>query len=273
MKEILFIYTILFFVTGCGTSDKITSKQKMKPYGVQHCYKASLENKTYIIGLFEDNTFVFGRDMAQRISLGTYKEIDKELIFSSYIQSLNEVPFFVKESYKKDQKGTVLKLSVVTNLGFIGDWIGHTPTKVDLDGLSCSNTLPIVPANFDSIYTVECTQEVQEQISFSSRRLKDLEYKLKDSKSNYFECYYLGFNPIRFSVLNSVKGTFRKNQIQIPAYLLDDEVKDKTLVLNFEEVKEIRTRVGLNSTAEGAMLSAYSYFTKAGRLVLIKNKK
>jgi hypothetical protein len=177
----------------------------------------------------------------------------------------------VKEAYKENQEGTILKLSVVTNLGFVGGWIGHTPTKIDLDGLSCSNTLPTVPADFDSIYTVECIQEVQEKISFSSRRLKDLEYKLKDSKSNYFECFYLGFSPDYFCVLNSVKGTFKKNQIQIPAYLLDKEVKDKSLVLNFEEVKEVRTRVGLNSTAEGAMLSAYYHFTQAGRLVLIKD--
>ena len=156
-------------------------------------------------------------------------------------------------------------------MGFIGDWIGHTPTKIDLDGVSCPNTLPTVPADFDSIYTVECTQDVQEKISFSNRSLKGLEYKLKDSKSNYFECFYLGFSPDHFYVLNSVKGIFKKHQIQIPAYLLDKEVKDKSFVLNFEEVKEIRTRVGLNSTAEGAILSAYYYFTQAGRLALIKD--
>jgi len=270
MKKILFINIILLFVIGCTTSGELASNQKKKPYNVQHCYKATLENKTYIIGLFDHNTFVFGHDMAQSISLGTYKEINKELILSSYIQSLDETPFLVKEAYKKDQKGTILNLSIVSELGFVGDWVGHTPTKIDLDGLSCSNTLPTVPADFDSIYRVECNQEVQEKISFSSRGLKGLEYKLKDSKSNYFECYYLGFHPNQFSVLNLVKGTFEKNQIQIPAYLLDKEVKDKSLVLNFEEVKDIRTRVGLNSTVEGAILSAYFNFTKAGRLALIK---
>lgn len=272
MKQVIFINLLLLFVIGCGTSEQITSNKKKKPYNVKYCYKASLENKTYIIGLFDNNTFVLGRDMAQSISLGVYKEIDNELIFSSYIQSLDKVPFGVKETYKKDQEGTILKLSVVTNLGFMGDWIGHTPTKIDLDGLNCSNTLPTVPADFDSIYTVKCTQEVEEKISFSSRGLKGLEYKLKDSKSNYFECFYLGFDPERFCILNSVKGTFKKNKIQIPAYLLDKEIKDKSLMLNFEEVKEIRTRVGLNATAEGAILSAYSYFTQAGRLALIQNK-
>lgn len=255
---------------GCTVSEKVTSNEEKKPYKVQHCYKATLENKTYIIGLFNNNTFVLGHDMGRGISLGTYKRIDKELIFSSYIQSLNEVPFLVKESYKKNQEGTLLKLSVVTGLGFVGGWIGHTPTKIELDGLSCSNILPTVPADFDSIYTVECIQEVQEKISFSSRALKSLEYKLKDSKSNYFECSYLGFHLDGFCILKSVKGTFKKNKIQILAYLLDDEVKDKSLVLNFEEVKKIRTRVGLNSTAEGAMLSAYYSFTQAGRLALIK---
>ncbi|MFT5647744.1 MAG: hypothetical protein ACI976_002438 [Aureispira sp.] len=267
MNKLQFVVSILLLT--CSAC--ISTQNVNKPYNVKTCYKAIVEDHTYIIALFENNTFVFGRDMGRGISLGTYKKIDKELIFSSYIQSLNEVPFLVKESYKKDQEGTLLKLSVVVGLVFLGDWLSHVPTKVELDGLSCSNTLPVVPADFDSIYTVQCTQKVQDKISFSSRSLTKLEYKIKDSKNNYFECYYLDFKPNQFCVLSDVKGEIQKNQIQIPAYLLDDEIKDKSLVFNFEEVKNIQTRAGLMATPEGAMLSAYYNFTKAGRMALIKD--
>jgi len=236
---------------------------------VKTCYKAVFENHTYIIGFFEDNTFVFGRDMGQKISLGTYERTIEEVILSSYIQSLDKIPFVVKESYKANQEGTLLNLSMVSGLFFLGAWTGYVPTEIDLDGFSCSNNLPITPVDFDSVYTIQCAQEKGSILSFSSRTLNTLEYKVKDSRNNHFECYYLDFSPSQFCVLSGVKGKIQKNKIQIPAYLLDDEVKDKSLVLNFEEVKEIRTRVGLNSTAEGAMLSAYYSFTQAGRLALI----
>ena len=94
MNKLQFVVSILLLT--CSAC--ISTQNANKPYKVRACYKATLENKTYIIGLFDNNTFVLGRDMGESISLGTYEGTSKELIFSSYIQSLDEVPFLVKRS-------------------------------------------------------------------------------------------------------------------------------------------------------------------------------
>lgn len=257
-----------------GPASTSASKQHPpKPYAVQSCYKASLDGKTYVIGLFEDSTYVLSTDLGTRLSFGSYHQAGNDLVFRSFIQSFDAIPVVVKASYNNDLVAPQIKLSLVNGMTFTGAWSLGRFAELLINNKE-TYTIPTAEDRFnsDSMYTIHCAKGVPlTEIALKDASGKQaFRYAVEDQKNNYFECYFLNFKKDKFQILNPKEARLSTQTMKIAAHIVDRGLTDKSKTLQFEEVQNIRLKAGLSSTAEGAALSAYKHASNAGRKLLLK---
>lgn len=269
--------TIIIFICAlqsCTSPKTITSLNSKPPYDIIASYKATLGNDEYILGLFPHNTYIYGKNRGEMISLGHYEENNGVLSFSSFIQSFDKIPMIVKESFVPKLDSSIVKLSMVSGMAFLGDWIGFSARFIEVDGQDFSDGLPTTAIDFDSIYTVKYRTNTTNQpteILLKGRTLhNNVYYQIKDSTSNYFELYYLHFRSNQFSIFEDSKVQLDTNTLKISVALLDTTIEDETLMIEFKKLSKSPAIIGMYANSEGATFSAYRYFVAGGRLELIK---
>jgi hypothetical protein len=268
----VYLLCLTLFLTGCATTKINYDKEAWLPKKDQvACYIATHEGNTYVLGLYNNGTYVLGQNLAERISLGTCTFSEDGIHLNSFIQSFDKIPFVVNERSEVNSNGQII-ISNLYNPFFIGAWKAKGLDKVWINN---SERLSKGGRNFLSDFEQKDTlmlgaSEKVEQIKITGSGFegKAIEYQVKDPSHNHFEIYSLQFAADEFVVMNTVFFPKSPTALEVDIAKVDNRLEGTKLL--FEKVDTPMTKAGISATAAGATLSGYKIMIAGGRDVLVK---
>lgn len=234
-----------------------------------HCFKAIDGDDTYVMMLFRDSSFVWCKNLGERVSWGRYHDTREGWRLTSFIASLDQMPLVVVESYDPAINGTQVRVHGWSNVLFLGTWTGFPASKATIDGEVCIQWSGAA-SSAEYLQIGQCSTKVTQTIGLQGRGMPEQFYTIKDPQTNVLDWYYLYFRADQFQVFKPTTALFDKHQYTLPTCILDDVIGEHKL-LRFEKVKTVVPNISLRTSVEGTVLAAYQQFKAGGRTRLLQN--